>query len=66
MEMASKEFSPFMEMVVQPCLTACATHSLTASATVSYRLCNCVLRFMEVAGKEFSPFMEMVVQPTVL
>jgi hypothetical protein len=55
MEMAGKQFSPFMEMVVQPCLTACAT--------VSYELCNCVLRLMEMAGKQFSPFMETVVQP---
>jgi hypothetical protein len=51
MEMAGKQFSPFMEMVVQPCLTACAT--------TSYGLCNCVLRFMEMASKQFSPFMEM-------
>jgi hypothetical protein len=55
MKMAGKQFSPFMEMVVQPCLTACAT--------MFYSLCNCVLRFMEMAGKQFSPFMEMVVQP---
>jgi hypothetical protein len=27
MEMAGKQFSPFMEMVVQLCLTACATMS---------------------------------------
>jgi len=55
MEMAGKQFSPFMEMVMQPCLTDCAT--------MSYELCNCVLRFMEMAGKQFSPFMEMVMQP---
>src|SRR4028118_212361 len=55
MEMAGKQFSPFMEMVVQPCLTACTT--------ASYSLSNCVLRFMEMAGKQFFPFMEMVVQP---
>jgi hypothetical protein len=24
------------------------------SATMSYSLCNCVLRFMEMAGKQFS------------
>jgi hypothetical protein len=54
MEMASKQFSPFMEMVVQPRLTACATPS--------YSLCNCVLRFMEMAGKQFFPFMEMVLE----
>jgi hypothetical protein len=46
---------PFMEMVMQPYLTACVT--------ASYGLCNCVLRFMEMVGKQFSPFMEMVVQP---
>ena len=55
MEMAGKQFSPFMEMVVQPCLTS--------HATTSYSLSNCVLRFMEMASKQFSPFMEMVVQP---
>jgi len=55
MEMVGKQFSPFMEMVVQPCLTA--------SVTMSYGLCNCVLRFMEMVGKQFSLFMEMVVQP---
>jgi hypothetical protein len=27
MEMVGKQFSPFMEMVVQPCLTACVTAS---------------------------------------
>jgi hypothetical protein len=54
MEMAGKQFFPFMEMVMQPCLTDCAT--------MSYRLCNCVLRFMEMAGKQFSPFMEMVLE----
>jgi hypothetical protein len=53
--MAGKQFSLFMEMVVQPCLTNCAI--------MSYRLCNCVLRFIEMAGKQSSPFMEMVVQP---
>ena len=54
MEMAGKQFSPFMEMVVQPCLTACAT--------ALYKLCNPVLRLMEMAGKQFSPFMEMVLE----
>jgi len=54
MEMVSKQFSPFMEMVVQPCLTACAT--------ASYRIGNCVLRFMEMAGKQFFPFMETVLE----
>jgi hypothetical protein len=54
MEMVSKQFSPFMEMVVQPCLTACAT--------ASYRVCNCVLRFMEMVDKQFSPFMETVLE----
>jgi hypothetical protein len=37
--MAGKQFSPFMEMVVQPCLTDCAT--------ASYNLYNCVLRFIK-------------------
>ena len=55
MEMAGKQFFPFMETVVQPCLTACTT--------ASYDLCNCVLRFMEMVGKQFFPFMETVVQP---
>ncbi len=54
MEMADKQFFPFMEMVMQPCLTACAT--------VSYGLSNYVLRFMEMAGKQFFPFMEMVLE----
>jgi len=40
--------------LVQPCLTACAT--------MSYSLCNCVLRFMGMVSKEFSPFVEMVVR----
>jgi hypothetical protein len=54
MEMADKQFSPFMEMVVQPCLTACAA--------TSYDLCNCVLRFMEMVGTQFFPFMETVLE----
>jgi hypothetical protein len=54
MGMAGKQFSPFMETVVQPCLTTCAT--------ASYNLCNCVLRFMEMVGKQFFPFMEMVLE----
>jgi hypothetical protein len=62
MEMAGKQFFPFMETVVQLCLTACATHSLTDYATASYKLCNCVLRLMEMAGKQFFPFMETVLQ----
>ena len=62
MEMAGKQFSPFIELLVQPCLTSCATHSLTDHATVSYRLCNCVLRLMGMVSKEFSPFIETVVQ----
>jgi len=33
------------------------------SATMSYSLFNCVLRFMEMVGKHFFPFMEMIVQP---
>ena len=74
MEMASKQFSSFMELLVQLCLTLCATVSYglwkwlassspiygTACATVSYALCNSVLRLMEMAGKQSSPFMEMV------
>jgi hypothetical protein len=51
-----------MEMVVQPYLTTCATQGLTNYVTLSYKLCNCVLRFMGMVGKEFSPFVEMVVQ----
>ena len=31
-------------------------------ATMSYSLCECVLRFMEMAGKQFFPFMEMVLE----
>jgi hypothetical protein len=62
MEMAGKQFSPFMEMVVQP--------FLTAYVTASYSLCNCVLRLVQLrltvygnGWQQFSPFMEMVVQP---
>ena len=54
MEMVSKQFFPFMETVVQPCLTDCAT--------ASYRLCNCVLQFMGMVGKQFFPFMETVLE----
>jgi hypothetical protein len=54
MEMVGKQFFPFMETAVQPCLTACAT--------ASYSLCNCVLRFMEMVGKQFFPFMETVLE----
>jgi hypothetical protein len=54
MEMVGKQFFPFMETVVQLCLTACAT--------ASYDLCNCVLRFMEMVCKQFFPFMEMVLE----
>jgi energy-converting hydrogenase Eha subunit H len=63
MEMASKQFFPFMELLVQLCLTLCATVSYglwkwlavlpvygTACATVSYALYNCVLRLMEMAS----------------
>jgi len=66
MEMVGKQFFPFMEMVVQLCLTDCATASyglwkwLASSpsiygngcTTMSYSLCNCVLRFMEMADKQ--------------
>jgi hypothetical protein len=54
MGMVDKQFFPFMEMAVQPRLTACAT--------MSYSLCNCVLRFMGMVDKQFFPFMEMVMQ----
>jgi hypothetical protein len=54
MEMVGKQFFPFMEMVVQLRFTACAT--------MSYSLCNCVLRFMEMVSKQFFPFMEMVLE----
>jgi len=54
MEMASKQFSPFMEMVVQPCLTAYATASyglwkwLASSSLRLWKwLCNHVLQLME-------------------
>jgi hypothetical protein len=40
METAGKQFSPFMELFGQPCLTACAS--------VSYCLCNCVLLPVQV------------------
>jgi len=63
MGMVGKHFSPFMEMVVQLCLTACATHSLTDYVTASYGLWewlasislrlwkwlrNCVLQLVEL------------------
>jgi hypothetical protein len=72
MEMAGKQLFPFMEMVVQPSLTACATMSYGLwkwcatqfynCAIMSYRLYNCVLRLMEMVGKQFSPFMETVLE----
>jgi hypothetical protein len=73
MEMVGKQFSPFMEMVVQPCLTACLTASyglwkwlcnyvLQLVQPMSYSLSNCVLRFMEMVGKQFFPFMEIVLE----
>jgi hypothetical protein len=40
MEMAGKQFSPFMEQLVQLRLTDCAT--------ASYGLCNCVLRIVQL------------------
>ena len=55
MEMAGKQLSQFMELLVQPRLTVCAT--------ASYSLCNRVLRLMEMAGKQLSQFMELLVQP---
>jgi hypothetical protein len=54
MEMASKQFFPFMEMVVQPCLTACATASyglwkwLASSFSRLWKwLCNYVLQLVQ-------------------
>ena len=55
---------PFMETVVPPSFTT-VQPSLTACATVSYKLCNCVLRLIEMVSKQFSPFMEMVMQPSL-
>jgi hypothetical protein len=66
MEMAGKQFSPFMEMVVYHVLQlvqVCLTVYGNGCATMSYSSCNYVLRFMEMVGKQFSPFMEMVMQP---
>jgi hypothetical protein len=62
MEMVVKQFSPFMELLVQLCLTTCATMSyclcnrvlllvqlcLTACASVFYCLCKCVLLFVQL------------------
>jgi len=53
MEMAGKQFSPFMEMVVPHSFTT-VQPSLTACVIVSYKLCNCVLRLMEMVSKQFS------------
>jgi len=61
MEMAGKQFSPFMEMVVPPSFTTVQL-CLTACVIVSYKLCNCILRPMEMVSKQFSPFMEQLVQ----
>jgi len=57
MEMAGKQLSPFMEMVVQLRLTACATMSYGLwkwcatqfynCAIMSYRLYNCVLQLVQ-------------------
>jgi hypothetical protein len=54
MEMAGKQFSPFMEKVVQPCLTACATMSYSlwkwlasSSLRLWKRLCNHVLQLVQ-------------------
>jgi hypothetical protein len=66
MEMAGKQFSPFMEMVVYHVLQlvqVCLTVYGNGCATMSYSSCNYVLRFMEMVGKQFSPFMKMVMQP---
>jgi hypothetical protein len=59
MEMAGKQFSPFIELLVQLCLTPCAT--------VSYFLCNCVLLLVQLCLTVYGngwqgifPFMETV------
>jgi len=76
MEMAGKQFFPFMEMVVQLRLTACATASyglwkwLASSSSRLWKwLCNCVLQLVQlrltVYGNGWQavfPFMETVVQ----
>jgi hypothetical protein len=60
MEMAGKQFFPFMEMVVQVCLTVCATASyglwkwLASSSPIDGAALG------QLSGKQFSPFMEMV------
>jgi hypothetical protein len=55
MEMAGKQFSPFMEMVVQPCLTVCLTASyglwkwLASNSPRLWKwLCNHVLQLVEL------------------
>ncbi len=62
MEMAGKQFSPFMEQLVQPCLTACATASYglwkwlasnspvygNGCATMYYGLYNYVLHLVQL------------------
>jgi hypothetical protein len=54
MEMAGKQFSPFMEMVVQLCLTVCATMSyglwkwlISSSPRLWKWLCNHVLQLVQ-------------------
>jgi hypothetical protein len=47
MEMAGKQFFPFMEMVVPPSFTTVQLR-LTACATASYSLCNCVLQLVQL------------------
>src|SRR4028118_1228250 len=67
MEMSGKQFSPFMELLVQLCLTVCATMSyclcnyvlllvqlcLTACATVSYCLRKWLARSFPIYGNGF-------------
>jgi len=55
MEMAGKQFFPFMETVVQPCLTACTTASYglwkwlaSSSSRLWKRLCNYVLQLVQL------------------
>ena len=77
METAGKQFSPFMELFGQLCLTTCATLSyylwkyLTNSPPIYRTVLGTVLEqssgkqsslLMEMSGKQFSPFMELLVQ----
>ncbi len=76
MEMAGKQFSPFMEMAVQPCLTACTTASyglwkwLASSSPRLWKwLCNHVLQLVQLRLTAYGnswqvvlPFMETVLE----